>query len=77
MRKPIFGEQIVYIDSLRKHHNALVTAPWSETCVNLLYVSDDEQKSDSYGRQIERQTSLVHISGNTAKANCWAFPDEV
>lgn len=77
MRKPVYGEQIVFIDSFRKKHNALVTAPWSDTCVNLLYVSDDEQKSDSYGRQIERETSCVHISLNDAKAMCWAFADEV
>jgi hypothetical protein len=77
MRKPQYGDHVVFIDEFRKHHNALVTAPWGETCVNLLYVSADEQKTDSYGRQIERESSCVHLTCNEAKAHCWAWPDEV
>lgn len=31
-------------------------------CINVLYVSQDESKLDSYGRQIERLSSLQHVS---------------
>jgi hypothetical protein len=36
-----------------------------------VYVSADESKTDTYGRQVERQTSVAHISVNPAQANCW------
>lgn len=46
--------------------------------VNLVYVSSDPQKMDTYGRQIERQTSIVHRSMQPAPggANSWCWPDE-
>lgn len=98
------GCRVVYFDSVRKPHEALVTnwfhgGPNGQTveeyiqkqkdqgsneiwipCCNLLWVSDDSNKSDPYGRQIERQTStsygrqqgMVPFVGN-----CWCWPDEV
>jgi len=71
------GAHVVWIDSLRKQHDALVTVWWSDTCCNLLIVSDDEAKKDDYGRQIERNSSCVHKSMNSAQAMCWCWPDEV
>lgn len=71
------GDAVIYVDSLRVEHPALLTAVWDNNgqienpSVNLVYVSGDETKSDSYGRQIERVTSNVHISQNSAGANCW------
>ena len=66
---------VVYVDTLRKKHNALVTAihgdPEDNPSINLLIVSDDKNKGDEYGRQIERQSSVVHNSNQTAGANCW------
>ncbi len=81
-RKLEKGSPIVYIDSLRKAHAALVTTtfgPWDngQAGCNLVFVSGDESKADNYGRQIERQTSVAHITGNPARANCWCWPDEV
>lgn len=75
-RKPMAGDSIVYIDSYRQPHNALVTEGWSETCVNLVLVSSNESERDSYGRQLDRQTSCVHRSCNSAGANCWIWPGE-
>ena len=77
MREPKIGERVVYIDTLRKKHEALVTAEHGSTCINLVYVSNDKMKHDTYGRQIERECSCVHLSGNEAKANCWSYPEEV
>ena len=80
-------DSIIYIDSTRNHHPAIVTTVFGSAdggfgtskvqgC-NLVYVSSDESKQDPYGRQIERATSVVHRSGNPAGANCWCWPDEV
>lgn len=76
-RVPKVGEHIVFLCSQRKRHDALVTAAWSATCVNLVLVSDDERETDSYGRQIARHTSCVHRILNDAGGMCWVWPDEL
>lgn len=81
-RKLEVGSAIVYMDPYRKPHAALVTTVWGPSVggqpgCNLLWVVDDVTKTDNYGRQIERATSQVHLSGQPAKAGCWCWPDEV
>lgn len=77
MRKPELGKTVVYCDPSGVDHEALVTAVCSETCCNLLWVSGDESKTDTYGRQIERQTSVTHaaVTGQ-AHGNYWRHADE-
>jgi hypothetical protein len=79
------GDVVIYIDPTRQEHPALVTCVFPkghidtgegeernvEPALNLVYVDPDEKKEDPYGRQIARATSVVHISDNAAKANCW------
>ena len=86
------GQYVIFTDSLRVRHDALVTA-WhlgeaktveefkklygenAMPCVNLLYVSKDPKKSDPYGSQIERNTSVPHKSVqyavDGAMTYCW------
>ena len=59
------GDVVIYTDQVRNDHNAIVTAVWGEDCVNLVLVSPDESKTDSYGRQIERQTSVCRYNSAT------------
>lgn len=40
----------------------LAAAPFSPSCINVVYVSKDPSKSDPYGQQIERMSSLAHES---------------
>jgi hypothetical protein len=73
---------IFFIDPYRKAHAALVTRVWNGMVgaipgCNLVFVSGDESKEDPYGRQIERATSIVHLSGQPARASCWCWPDEI
>jgi len=80
------GAHIIFIDEFRKQHNALVLIWWmpgpdspygeKAAAVNIVLVDSDPQKEDSYGRQIRRETSVVHLSQNAAKGNCWCWPDE-
>lgn len=75
------GNAVIYIDTKRQEHYALVTAVHDgyhggeedpkEPALNLVYVDRDPSKMDPYGRQIARASSIVHISSNSAKANCW------
>lgn len=86
-RKYEVGQHVMYIDSLGVAHKALVTVWWmdvefyraenGEPGCNLLYVSGDQLKTDCYGRQIERSTSVVHKTKQSAPAFYWCWPDEV
>lgn len=76
MREPKAGEAVIYVDPVGVAHAAIVTQPWSSTCVNLVYVTSDEARKDSYGRQIERQSSLMHASVVPVHGNYWRFADE-
>ena len=81
-KKLEIGSAVEFIDAHRKAHPALITKVWGPSVggqpgCNLVFVVDDPSKEDNYGRQIERQTSVVHLSGQPAKANCWCWPDEV
>jgi hypothetical protein len=73
---PKLGESVIFCDSRGVDHDALITAVWSETCVNVVFVSGDEAKQDSYGRQIERQTSVSKVSINCVHGLYWRFKDE-
>lgn len=71
------GEIVKFFNAEKKEQDALVTAVWSPTCINLVIVSLDENKTDCYGRQIERQTSVGHISQHLSEDKstffgmCW------
>jgi len=43
---------------------------------NLIVVSEDEKKDDTFGRQSEHETSVVHKSAQNAPGNFWCWPDE-
>lgn len=79
MRQASIGDHVVYHDPVGKAHDALLTTIWSadeHPLVNLVYISSDEARQDSYGRQIERQTSCNHASKMPVHGNYWRFPDE-
>lgn len=74
------GDAINFSDEYGKSHKAVVTTVYNSghvgddtplPSVNLVYVSDDETKSDQYGRQIERKTSVVHKTNQYAHGMFW------
>ena len=72
------GDVITYVDHVGEAHDAFVTAVWDlnqepgyHPSINLVYVSTDEDKKDPYGRQIERDTSVVHKANQSAHGNYW------
>lgn len=86
------GQHVVFVDSKRGWHQALVTAVWGEPhlssmsqahgeqftypCINLVCVSGDPAKDDQYGRQIERETSIPYFRDSSAPGFCWLFPED-
>ena len=89
-RKYEVGAHVIYFDSYGVPHDALVTIWWmgpvevpsyraenGEPGCNVVCVDKDELKSDSYGRQIYRATSVVHQSKQNAHGFKWCWPDEL
>ena len=71
------GDVVIYYNPVGKPFIALVTAVWSKTCLNVVIISPDESKTDTYGRQIERYTSLGWLGmGGQVYGNNWGFLDE-
>ena len=80
------GQHVLYVDALSKPRPAILTAVWRSTPeymktrpipgVNLVVISDDEAKTDSYGRQIERFTSVVHMANQASPGWYWCLPSE-
>ena len=40
------GEAVTYVDPVGKLRPAIVTAVWSEICINVAFVNDDEKQTD-------------------------------
>ena len=56
------GDVVDLLDETGHQHWGLVTAVWEPAGVNVVFVSSDETKTDQYGRQVERLSSLQHQS---------------
>ena len=76
------GSHVVYVDARAEQHNAIVTSvfgdhPYGGTlpCVNVVFAAEDG-KHDQYGRQIERETSVVHSTVQPAHGCYWMWPGE-
>lgn len=76
MKQANVGNPVIFVDAHGLQHNALVTAAWSESCVNLIYISPNEDRKDTYGRQTERQTSVVYKDRTPAYGNYFMFPGD-
>lgn len=85
-RKLEVGSAVVYVDQFGKPHNALVSIVWQsvdsyrsdsgEPGCNLVLISGDASKTDQYGTQIERETSVVHMTKQPAHGRYWRWSDE-
>ncbi len=80
--RPKVGDAVVFHDPVGLAHNAIITAAWdqptsiAQPCVNLVFVSSDADKQDSYGRQTERRTSVGHKDTYAVHGNYWRWPNE-
>lgn len=60
------------IHGTEREHEGVMHYP----CVNLVTTTNDAAKTDPYGRQIERQTSVPHRLQQSAHGRYWRWPDE-
>ena len=89
MKQINVGDPVIFVDSQKRESNAIVTSEWGgctydddgnltwAPCINLVLVSLDETKMDSWGRQVERHSSVSHsiTQGPTELGMCWRFID--
>ena len=82
MRTLKVGDVVRFFDTHWVEHRALVTAVWGEPneewmpCINLVYISSDAAKTDPYGRQLERDSSVAHAGNTKLKANSYLLEGE-
>lgn len=74
--KPNAGEVIIYVDEVSVEHDALVTIYFGGEgeggALNCVYVTKDDSKSDPYGNQLERASSVSRFrEGVTAHGRYW------
>lgn len=63
------GDVVTYVDEVGVSHSAIVLinhGGLATSAINVAFVSSDETKTDSYGRQIERASSVSRKSEYTA-----------
>ena len=80
------GETVIWVNEVGLPRPALITAIHGDEreyegvkhypCCNLVFTSGDDSKTDPYGRQIERQTSIPHKLEQSAHGFYWRWPDE-
>lgn len=75
-RKPVVGGKVIWHDATGVAHEALVTAVWTPSCINVVFISSDETRTDQYGRQIERATSCSYKDQNRVHGFYWRFEDD-
>lgn len=75
-RKVEVGNHVIWHESDGRACDAIVTAVWTPTCINVVIVSPEEAKTDQYGRQIERRTSCTYKSTQQVHGFYWRYPDE-
>lgn len=68
---PVVGGSVVYTNPRGKTCVALVTAVWGINCINLVYVAEEENQTDNYGRKIARESSLMRKSSDSAHGQFW------
>ena len=91
MRKLAIGDSVIYVNEFGKPLNALCTQNWGRgefsiapdsvypqdpPSINVVFVTPNEDKTDSCGRQIDRETSVVHRTRQGAHGRYWKFADE-
>lgn len=70
------GQHVKWHDPYGRPHDALVTAVWgppeSNPSINVVIVNLDEGQTDTYGQKIQRETSVVHQTQQSAHGRFWS-----
>lgn len=78
MNKLTMGQVVLFVSEKGEKIHALVTFVFhgmsgkSDGC-NLVFVTTDPARQDSFGAQIERKTSVPHRTGTPAPGYFWQY----
>ena len=71
------GKHVIFTDPVGREHDALIIAVHGPQCINPVYVDDDTNQTDNYGRKLNKQyTSCSHGNQVQAHGNFWTWPGE-
>lgn len=68
------GDPVIYVDERGVERPALITATHGGTApmlINVVFIHDDENQRDTYGRKIDRACSVSHESHPHANGRYW------
>jgi hypothetical protein len=73
---PEVGDHVIFVDEYAQAHHALLVevhggVGYPNPPVNLVYVPDNKDELDPNGRQIKRQSSVVHKTHQAAHGMFW------
>jgi len=83
------GQPVYYVDEFNKAHHAIVIQVWHNQLhytggdidhdkpgVNLVRINPKTDMDDQYGRQLLRETSIVHKKYQPANGRYWMYLEE-
>ena len=65
------GTPVIYTDLRGVDHHALVTRVWNPEMIDLVYVTNDERRTDQYGQQLQREKAVWLKAQRNAFVNFW------
>lgn len=68
------GDHVIYADESRVEHDALASDVFNPDLINVVYLSGDDSKKDSHGRQIERASSVSRHSASSCFGRTFRHP---
>jgi hypothetical protein len=74
------GQHVKWFDPVGQPHDALVTAVHSTQdfpSINVVVVNCEPGQTDNYGQKIQRETSVVHKTNQSAHGRYWLHDDEM
>lgn len=71
----VHGERT--ITTFKEEGAETITEKVDNPSVNLVMVSPDTKREDTYGRQMERDSSVVHYMNQGAWGNFFCLPEEI
>lgn len=83
MKQLSIGGAVVYVDEFGQERPALVTQNWGTSeydpekggpAINVVFVSNSDKETDTYGRQMKHETSVVHRAQQMAHGKYWFQP---
>jgi len=75
--KPSIGRIVHFVNNQKQHLAAIVTAVWTDTCVNLQVFTDGSNSGDNLTGNIAWVTSKTFDESPDPQVQTWHWPEKV